>query len=108
MSASPISASRLGTKLEIHHGVTTSQSNTKGLGAGSDVPHKTASIPRCLRADGGTLCECRRAGLRVADNVCPRIAWLVTTGQMLDNSAKVPRPYLRPSPFPNKALTDQA
>ena len=41
--------------------------------------------------------------------MCVRaIAWLVTIGQRPRNSAKVPRPYLRPSPFPNKALTDQA
>jgi hypothetical protein len=49
MSASPSSASRLGTKLEIHHGVATFQSNNFGtppatgnfIGTGREVPEST-------------------------------------------------------------------
>ena len=39
----------------------------------NDDPHrnKTVPIPHCLRADGSTLCQCDRAGLLVADGVCP-------------------------------------
>src|SRR5262249_6298445 len=38
----------------------------------NDNPHKTVPIPHCLRADGGTLCQCDRTGLLAADDVCPR------------------------------------
>jgi hypothetical protein len=34
------------------------------------APHKTAPTPPCLRARSSTLCQCRRAGLLVADDVC--------------------------------------
>src|SRR6516162_1452417 len=34
-------------------------------------PHKTVPIPHCLRADRSTLCQCVRAGVLVADDVCP-------------------------------------
>ena len=40
--------------------------------------------------------------------MCVRaIAWLVTVGQRLGNSANVPRLHLRPSPIINKSLQDQ-
>src|SRR5262249_13428273 len=35
-------------------------------------PRKTVLIPHCLRADGGTLCQCDRTRWLVADDVCPR------------------------------------
>ena len=42
-----------------------------GAGGRSDVPYKTVPIPHCFRADGSTLCQYDRTGLRVADDVCP-------------------------------------
>jgi len=39
--------------------------------AGHADPHKTAPIPPCLRARSNTLCQYRRAGWLVADDVCP-------------------------------------
>src|SRR5262249_33561195 len=38
---------------------------------GHAAPHKTAPTPPCLRARSSTLCQCRRAGWLVADDVCP-------------------------------------
>jgi len=42
----------------------------EGLRSDAD-PNKTVPIPRCLRAASGTLCQRVRAGLLVADGVCP-------------------------------------
>ena len=41
-----------------------------GLKSDAD-PHQTVPIPHCLRAPSNTLCQCVRAGLLVADGVCP-------------------------------------
>ena len=41
------------------------------LGKPNADPHKAVPIPRCLRAASNTLCQRVRAGLLVADGVCP-------------------------------------
>jgi hypothetical protein len=38
----------------------------------NDNRHKPVAIPHCLRADGGTLCQCDRTSWLVADDLCPR------------------------------------
>ena len=55
----------LATRKPLHMG------SVSVLGKPNADPHKTVPIPHCLRADSDPLCQCRRAGLRVADDVCP-------------------------------------
>jgi hypothetical protein len=41
------------------------------LGEPNANPRKTVPIPHCLRAASSTLYQCIRAGVLVADDVCP-------------------------------------
>ena len=41
------------------------------LGKPNADPRKTVPVPHCLRAASNTLCQCVRAGLLVANGVCP-------------------------------------
>ena len=71
MSTMPSSASRLGTKLEIHHGVAPLQSNTGGV-ACAQITEKPNRKPYCVNRVAETFGICNSTPHRFSAAVATR------------------------------------